>query len=253
MTIVEDQQGVTQADTLRLDILACAGCGAPLRLADDALVECGHCGMRARLPAEYVALRRRAQEAKTVRREAEAAYRAMLAAALPAWVPKLWGMVGLPAVVIGAPLGLWLTQDVFAWQLRTWIVFGVFGPLLVGCLLLAFLMVRSNAYAYLDAIGGKLRPGPPTEMGEPTCGACRAPLQVEPDCLSATCDYCLADSWLQAVPESHVAGTDVARSNLADLLRAKDFQAFDTKLFIIVSTVVAGGFLLLLWLGFSPE
>ena len=76
-----------------------------------------------------------------------------------------------------------------------------------------------------------------------------APLVVEPSSLGATCDYCLSDSWLDAAPMTHIAGTDAARANLRDLVAALEFQTYDTRLLLIVSPTVFVGVFLPLWLG----
>jgi hypothetical protein len=82
--------------------------------------------------------------------------------------------------------------------------------------------------------------------GGPTCGACGAPLAPEPDALCAPCDDCLAESWLAAVPGTHVVGTTRAKENLASLVLARDLHTFELTAFVIISTVVVGGFIALI-------
>lgn len=236
---------------MTLTVLTCIACGAPLPIVDAAQVLCGACGAVREVPPEYVALRRYAQTAGATRRQAEQAYRSLVEGSVSKDTPTRFLKFGLPSMVFGIPLLLWMTQDLAHWALRTWVVFGVFFPLLFGCLLFAGLDAAAGPGAYLDAIGGRIRPGPPTPGGAPTCGACGGPLARDPDALCATCDYCLADSWLAELPEGHAEGTERVGQNLADLVRAASFRTFDFRLFVLVSLIVAGGFLLLLWIGFS--
>lgn len=234
---------------MKLAVLSCPRCGAPLPLTDAATARCARCGSELELPEDYVALHRYAASARETRRAAELAYRELMRTSVPANAPDLWMKLGIPGLVIGIPLVMYLTQDLCGWQVRSWVTFAVFFPLLFGCLMLAGIMAAADPASYLSAIGGRIRPGAPTPSGSPTCGACGAPLAPEPGALCATCDYCLADSWLADVPAAHVEGTSRERQNLTDLVRAASFRTFDMRLFVVVSLVIAGGFLLFVFFG----
>lgn len=236
---------------MNLAILRCADCGAPLPLSDDASLRCAACGETTEVPPDYAALRAYATSARETRRRAERVYRLLDATSISPKAAERFGKFGIPAMVFGIPGLLWATQGLCHWQPRTWVVFGVFGPLLVGCLVFAALVARTNPTSYVQVIGGRIRPGAPLPSGEPTCGACGAPLAPEPDALSATCDYCLSDSWLSDVSEEHVAGTARERANLVDLVNAAKFQFYELGLFLGLCLLIPGGFLLWLWIGFS--
>lgn len=236
---------------MKLAVLRCARCGVPLPLGDETRVTCPSCGDVSDVPEAYAALYAYAASARATRRKAERVYRILEATSLPENVVELWGKIGIPGLVLGIPGLLWLTQDLCGWQLRTWVVFAVFFPLLFGCLVLAGLSTRVDPVSYVQVIGGRIRPGTPLPSGRPTCGACGAPLVPEPDALSATCDYCLSDSWLGDVTDAHVEGTLRERANLVDLVDAVKFQAFEMGLFIFLCLLIPGGFLLALWIGFT--
>ena len=236
---------------MELAVLRCARCGVPLPLGDETRVTCPSCGDVSDVPEQYAALHAYAASARATRRKAERIYRLLDATSLPNNAVQLWGAIGIPGLVIGIPALLWMTQDIFHWQIRTWVVFAVFFPLLFGCLVLAGLSTRVDPVSYVKVIGGRIRPGPPLPSGAPTCGACGAPLVPEPDALSATCDYCLSDSWLHDVTDAHVEGTQRERANLVDLVDAVKFQAFEMSLFIFLCMLIPGGFLLALWIGFT--
>lgn len=236
---------------MTLAVLVCERCGAALPLVAGPRATCSACGTVRELPDVYVAHQEYARRARETRRAAERAYRKLVSRSISERTPGRFAMFGIPALVVGIPALLWFTQDLCGWALRTWVVFAVFFPLLFGCLMLAGLSALADPSGYLHAIGGRIRPGAPTPSGTPTCGACGAPLVPEPDALSATCDYCLADSWLVAIDDEHVEGAARERANLDDLVRAASFMSFDIRLFVLVSLVIAGGFLLFLWIGFS--
>jgi len=237
---------------MTLAVLRCASCGVPLPLTGEEQASCASCGASAGVPEEYVALHRYAESARATRRQAERTLRLLEATSLPPRAAVLWGKFGIPASVVGVPLFLYLTQDACDWQTRTWVVFGVFSPLLLGSLLFAALSARSDGVGYVNVIGGSIRPGAPLPSGQPTCGACGALLAPEKDALSATCDYCVSDSWLRAVSDEHVLGTARERANLVDLVDAVEFRRFEFGLFLVLVALIPGGFLLWLWIGFSP-
>jgi hypothetical protein len=237
---------------MTLAVLRCASCGVPLPIPSEAAARCAACGASASVPEQYVALHLHAESARATRRQAERVYRLLAATSLPPRAAERWGKFGIPGSVVGVPLFLYLTQDACGWQARTWVVFGVFSPLLLGSLLFAGLSARSDGVGYVQVIGGSIRPGAPLPSGQPTCGACGAPLAPEPDALSATCDYCLSDSWLESVSDAHVEGMARERANLADLVQAMKFRKFEFLLFLFLVALIPGGFLLWLWIGFSP-
>lgn len=229
-------------------VLTCASCGAPLAVTDDPVAICRACGVATTLPEAYVALRRYGREARTARREAEKLYLRLVTSAPPEIVATRFARFGIPALIVLSPTFLYLTQDLADWSIRTWIAFGVFVPPIVGILVFVGLVGRANPLGYLHSVGGRIRPGSPTSTGEPTCGACGAPLAPEPASLAATCDYCLADSWLVDVPEAHVEGTVRARDNLANLMLADELHRFELVTLAIVSFVVVGAFVLAIYL-----
>lgn len=233
---------------LPIAVLTCASCGAPLAVTDAPSAECRACGHAMPLPEAYVALRRYGHEARAARREAERLYSKLVTSAPPEIVATRFARFGIPALIVLSPTFLYLTQSLVGWGPRTWIAFGVFVPPIVGILVYVGLVGRANPLAYLHAVGGRIQPGIPTSTGEPTCGACGAPLAPEPDSLAATCDYCLADSWLVDVPEGHVASTNRARDNLANLMLAGELHRFELWTLAIVSFVVVGGLVLAIYL-----
>jgi len=222
--------------------LTCDQCGAPVPLADGDFARCRHCGASVRIPESHKKLREEVRSVRERRRETEKLLRrhACLGSRR---VRTSYSLLVIPAAVIGVPIAFALTQSRMHWYAREWTVLAGILPFMVTLLPLLVLWTFGSINAYLGALGLKLRPAPPPSGTTGfDCGVCGAPLEIEPDALAATCDYCGSDSWVRDAPESWELEGQSKReaANLSALVRASDFRRFDLRnLMIVYPTVTA--------------
>jgi len=117
-------------------------------------------------------------------------------------------------------------------------------PLLVLLLPVLVLSARSRPWVYLEALGASLGVAARRDADlNLLCAYCGAPLTVEPEAFAATCDYCLADSWIFRASgrDDPARDTERHRENLATLVATRQFATFDLRLltFIYVPLVLA--------------
>jgi hypothetical protein len=193
------------------------------------------------IPARYQELRRDGETAREARRAVETMLRSNLGRSVPLWAPRLYKWTVIPVAVLGTPLALALTQSEYLWSLRVWAMIGIMLPFLGSLLPWLVLWAYTKPEVYMAALGIRLRPAPRLPDAEGfDCGACGAPLSVEPDALAATCDYCGADSWVGKTPPGYDSKQEATREgqNLADLVRTRDFQSFDVSLLLKIYPAV---------------
>lgn len=230
-----------------LEPLTCSACGAAVALPSSDEGVCDSCDATFRLPAAYRRLRDEAEQARRLRREAEALWR-RLPRPVPAWAAEagVWVLVGACVVLTTGALIAWAIYGLFD-SVRDMLVLGVFTPIF----LLIWGMLEAVTARSYSAYVGKLAALPPAEQGrQPLCRVCGAPLRLEPGALAATCDYCQTDSLvLQLSPKRRRKLEQIrwkVTQQLGDAVAAMEGQRRDRKLVRIITLSV----LIPCWLGF---
>ena len=188
---------MSKTTEVRLKILSCSGCGAPVPLALSETVQCEYCGTRVPVPPDYLrAPQARVREAE-VRRAAEPVFER-----LSTDVPKWTKWVAAPSILLLPPVAALAGSLVFSPPLPVAAIAAllVLPALLPGAALWTWTSaVAATLVRFRDALGAR----PPSRPNGPAeCRSCGAPLVVEPNALAATCNYCGTDSLLATVPVS---------------------------------------------------
>jgi LSD1 subclass zinc finger protein len=207
-----------EAAALRVDVLTCGQCGAPVPLGDGDELPCRHCQKRVAVPEAHRQLRDALREDVAAVAAAEKLY-AQLSRPAPSWQrwlasTKLFAALTLvmfvaafAALVLVAPkVDAWLSQRLGERLRDTWsmpnIALWHTGLLLVAAspwLLLVVGERRAAARAHLRA---ELAAAPPAFAGgERGCRSCGAPLVVPDGALGARCAYCRADNLVKGGDE----------------------------------------------------
>jgi uncharacterized Zn finger protein (UPF0148 family) len=208
-----------------LDVLQCAGCGAPLVLGVADAIVCPSCGASTPVPPAYRDLQRARRDDPEARAQAERVLRKLDRA--PSMVVKVLARcLDLPMLAFlmlyGIPVGLFAILE--ADRFNRWLAprlhlesandvpFGYMVAMMFAILLVvAFIPRAFGVYANRRVTGrsrllAALRAHQPNVAGAAAeCRTCGAPLAVVPDAIVATCSYCGSEN--AVVIETAIAET----------------------------------------------
>ncbi len=214
------------------------------------MATCSHCSAAVPIDEQHRLLRQAAEATRAKRREVEKVMRRRYRG-VRSRVRRAYAYTVIPGAVVGVPVAFAFTQSDYGWFAREWVVLAGILPFMVTLLPWLIMWAQGNPDSYLQALGRELRPAPrrPDAVGF-DCGVCGAPLEVEADAYSATCDYCRSDSWVRESPGGydHAAEGRREAANLSDLLGAEDFRQFDIRLLLVVYSTVTSAACALFWL-----
>jgi LSD1 subclass zinc finger protein len=227
-------------ETIRVQPLHCAGCGAVVALGQGKTARCGFCRAETPVPEQYAAMQQAARSFAADRQLAMNLYGKVgrpPGRLLAAWGRAAQGTVHIgggvagmlvegmttqPAIVLvlvaaasyalGFPVGkliravAWLSGSPVQGQLSPYIVLplaAVLALVLVGVPAVLFDRQRAFAVVRRDIHASLAAALPEKEGGPGRCRNCGAALEVPPGALGVPCSYCRADN-LIALPAAWV-------------------------------------------------
>lgn len=191
-------------ESVPVDVLCCAACGADVPLGEGDVARCVHCGAAVPLPARYVELRRAQHDDTGARERAESLFAKLdsppwlvtrvLSAVLDQPMPAFWLFFGVPVGLSSIFAGLALDARLHP---ASWVTTAViFGAIFVLTFLPRSLGIYANrrTSARQVLLAGLVARPPRLPGGPAECRNCGAPLDVPPGATVARCAYCRAES-----------------------------------------------------------
>lgn len=201
-----------RCERVKVDILRCGACGAPVALGEGDHATCAHCNAAVAIPEEHRALRDAVRSDAGAREHARALYEeigappSIFVRAFVFATPLVLLVLGIPFAVVasiilfgsaGGAIGRALFHvqllDVLSPKAQFIASMGLGAVILLGLLVLGAYARRRGVS--LRAVQAGLAMHPPDREGGPsTCRACGAPLTIAANAMGVMCDYCRADN-----------------------------------------------------------